>query len=386
MKGWDFNGLAFKDRSRQWWLRVPLLDRYLLRELIKPFLFGVGAVSSVGVAAGSLFSLLQDVTATRIPLDIALQVLVLQIPRFISLSLPIALLMASLLTISRLLSERELTAMQACGVSFGRLVRPILLFGLCITLAMFGLNEAIVPFTQYQSKLALRKPLQEGQITARDKNIFYPEYGPDKEVRRFFYAQSFDGKSMQGLTILDFTRSEANQIIAAESATWDSQGSRWQFRDGRLYIVTSDGSEQSVSSFSDQDLYVPRDATALAAPTQSLEDMSIADAQVYLATVQQQGNQLQTRKAQIRIQQQLSLPLVSVIFAFIGTALGSTLQGLSSSTGFGMSALIVLGYYILMFLTNNLGNLGWISPVLAAWLPNACMVGISVWLFKRINR
>jgi lipopolysaccharide export system permease protein len=382
----DFDGNGLKQHFSHWWLRAPLLDRYLLQELSKPFLFGVGAFSAVGVAAGSLFSLLQDVTATRIPLSIALQVLALQVPRFISLSLPIAMLLASLLSVSRLFSDRELTAMRACGVSFGRLARPILLFGLCITIGMFGLNEAVVPYTQYQSKLAMRRPLQEGQITARDKNIFYPEYGPNKEVRRFFYAQSFDGKAMKGLTILDFTRTEANQIIAAESATWDAQGSRWKFRNGRLYIVTSDGSEQSVSSFSDQDLYVPRDATALAAPSQSLEDMSIADAQSYLATVQEQGSGLQVRKAQIRIQQQLSLPLVAVIFALIGTALGSTLQGLTNSTGFGISALIVLGYYILMFLMNNLGNLGWISPFLAAWLPNACMVGISVWLLTRVNR
>lgn len=386
MNGVDFDWKGLKHRSSQWWLRVPILDRYILQELSKPFLFGVGAFSAVGVAAGSLFSLLQDVTATRIPLGIALQVLCLQVPRFISLSLPIAMLLASLLSVSRLLSDRELTAMWACGVSFRRLVRPILLFGLCITIAMFGLNEAVVPFTQYQSRIAMRRPLQEGQITTRDKNIFYPEYGPDKEVRRFFYAQSFDGKSMKGLTILDFTRSEANQIIAAESATWDAQGSRWQFRNGRLYMVTSDGSEQSVSSFSDQDLYVPRDATALAAPSQSLEDMSIADARTYLATMQQQGNDLQVRKAQIRIQQQLSLPVVAMIFALIGTALGSTLQGLTNSTGFGISALVVLGYYILMFLMNNLGNLGWISPFLAAWLPNACMVGISVWLLRRVNR
>jgi lipopolysaccharide export system permease protein len=366
--------------------RMPILDRYILQELSKPFLFGVGAFSAVGVAAGSLFSLLQDVTAARIPLDIALQVLGLQVPRFISLSLPIALLLASLLCVSRLLSESELTALKACGVSFGRLLRPILIFGLCVTIGMFILNEAIVPFTQYQSKVMMKKPLQGGQQSVRDKNIFYPEYGPDKEVRRFFYAQTFDGESMKGLTILDFTRTKASQIISADSATWDTKESLWQFRNGRIYLVTADGSEQSVSSFSDQNLYVPRDAMALAAPSQSLEDMSIADAQSYLDTARQRGSLLQVRKAQIRIQQQLSVPLVGAIFAVIGSALGATMRGLSNSTGFGITAVIVLGYYVLMFLTNNLGNLGWLSPLLAAWLPNACLVGISLWLFKKVNR
>jgi lipopolysaccharide export system permease protein len=366
-------------------LRIPILDRYILQELSKPFLFGVGAFSAVGVAAGSLFSLLQDVTAARIPLDIALQVLGLQVPRFISLSLPIALLLASLLSVSRLLSDSELTALRACGVSFGRMVSPILLFGLLISVGMFGLNEAIVPLTQYQSKVMLQKPLQGGQRSVRDKNIFYPEYGPDKEVRRFFYAETFDGELMKGLTILDFTRTKVSQIISADSATWDTEGSRWQFRNGRIYLVTADGSEQSVSSFSDQDLYVPRDAMALAAPSQSLEDMSIADAQSYLETMRQRGSVRQVRKAQIRIQEQFSVSCVGVIFVLIGSALGATMRGLSNSTGFGITAVIVLGYYVLMFLTNNLGNLGWLSPIFAAWFPNACLVGISLWLFKKVN-
>jgi lipopolysaccharide export system permease protein len=372
-------------RIETWIPKPSLLDRYVLQELGKPFLFGVGIFSTVGVSVGSLFTLLQQVSATQIPLDLALRVLVLQVPRFVSFALPMAMLMASLLCLSRLSSDRELTALRACGVSFLRLLLPILGFGLCVTGLMFWLNEDLVPFTQYQAKLMVQQPALEGKLNLQDKNVFYQEYGPDREVRRFFYAQTFNGKSMQGMTILDLTQPNANQVISAESANWDAQESRWRFQNGKIYLVTVDGKAQNVLSFEDQQLYVPRDPLDLAAPGQSLEEMSIADAQGYWQQQRQAGNTRRQLKAELYIQQQFALPFISLIFAVVGSALGTSLRRVSNSTGFGICILIILGYYLLTFLTNNLGNLGVLSPIAAAWIPNIATAAIAIWLALRVE-
>jgi lipopolysaccharide export system permease protein len=363
--------------------KLSLLDRYILQELSKPFLFGVGIFSAVGVSVGSLFTLLQQVSASQLPLDLALQILVLQLPRFISFALPMAMLMASLLCLSRFSSDRELTALRACGVSFFRLLLPILGFGLCVAGLMFVLNEDLVPFTQYQAKLMMQQPALEGKLNLQDKNVFYQEYGPDREVRRFFYAQTFNGQSMQGMTILDLTQPNANQIISAESATWDAQESRWRFQNGKIYLVTADGKEQNVLAFEDQQLYVPRDPLDLAAPGQSLEEMSIADAQAHWNQQRQAGNTRRQLKVELYIQQQFALPFISLIFGVVGSALGTSLRRVSNSTGFGVCILIILGYYFLSFLSNNLGNLGILSPVASAWIPNLSVAAIATWLALR---
>jgi lipopolysaccharide export system permease protein len=354
--------------------------------LLKPFLFGVGIFSAVGVSAGSLFTLLQQVTSTQIPLEIALKVLILQVPRFVSFALPMAMLLASLLCLARLSSDRELTALRACGVSFYRLLVPILVFCLSVMGLMFALNEDLVPFTQYQAKLMMQQPALEGKLNLQDKNVFYQEYGPNREVRRFFYAQTFDGQSMQALTILDLTQPQANQVISAERAVWDPKESRWQFQNGKIYRVTADGSDQSVASFKDQQLYIPRDPLDLAAPQQALEDMSIADARGYLAQQRQNGDATKQRKAELHIQQQFALPVVTLLFGVIGSTLGTSLRRVSNSTGFGISILIVLGYYFLGFLTSSLGNLGILPPVAAAWLPNGAISLTAVWLLARVDR
>jgi lipopolysaccharide export system permease protein len=375
-------------QQQRWpWLpRLSVLDRYMLQELFKPFLFGVGIFSAVGVSAGSLFTLLQQVTSTQIPLEIALKILLLQVPRFVSFALPMAILLATLLCLARLSSDRELIALRASGVSFYRLLAPILAFCVGVMGLMFALNEDLVPFTQYQSKLMMQQPALEGKLNLQDKNVFYQEYGPNREVRRFFYAQTFDGQSMQALTILDLTQRNANQVISAERATWDPKESRWQFQNGKIYRVTADGSDQSVAAFKDQELYIPRDPLDLAAPEQAIEDMSIADTRDYLAEQRKTGDPIKQRKAKLHIQQQFALPVVTLLFGMIGSTLGTSLRRVSNSTGVGICILIVLGYYFFGFLTNSLGNLGILSPVVSAWLPNLVIAITAMWLIARVDR
>jgi lipopolysaccharide export system permease protein len=375
-------------RQSRWpWLpRLSVLDRYVLQELLKPFLFGVGIFSAVGVSAGSLFTLLQQVTSTQLPLEIALKILMLQVPRFVSFALPMAILLATLLCLARLSSDRELTALRACGVSFYRLLAPILAFCLSVMGLMFFLNQDLVPFTQYQAKLMMQQPALEGKLNLQDKNVFYQEYGPNREVRRFFYAQTFDGQSMQALTILDLTQPSANQVISAERATWDPKESRWRFQNGRIYRVTADGSDQSVASFKDQQLYIPRDPLDLAAPQQSLEDMSLADAHSYLTQQRKVGDTNKQRKAELHIQQQFALPVVTLLFGVVGSTLGTSMRQVSNSTGVGVCILIVLGYYFLGFLTSSLGNLGFLAPVAAAWLPNGAIAVTALWLLAKVDR
>lgn len=368
-----------------WLPRLSVLDRYVLQELLKPFLFGVGIFSAVGVSAGSLFTLLQQVTSTQLPLEIALKILMLQVPRFVSFALPMAILLATLLCLARLSSDRELTALRACGVSFYRLLVPILVFCLSVMGLMFFLNQDLVPFTQYQAKLMMQQPALEGKLNLQDKNVFYQEYGPDREVRRFFYAQTFDGQSMQALTILDLTQPSANQVISAERATWDPKESRWRFQNGKIYRVTADGSDQSVASFKDQQLYIPRDPLDLAAPQQALEDMSIADAHSYLLQQRKVGDTNKQRKAELHIQQQFALPVVTLLFGVVGSILGTSMRQVSNSTGFGICILIVLGYYFFGFVTSSLGNLGILFPVAAAWLPNAAIAVTAIGLLARVD-
>lgn len=365
---------------------LPMIDRYILGALWMPFLFGVGAFSCLGIAAGVLFDLVRNLSEARISLDIALQVLLLQMPYFISFALPMAVLLATLITFSRLSQDNELTALQGCGVSLYRLVGSALIFGLCVTGLTFTFNELLVPHSQYQAKALLKQTLTQEQSNFQDQNIFYQEYGRDREVKRLFYARRFDGEKMNGLTMLDFSQAGVSQVVTADAALWEPETSTWTFYNGTIYVVTADGSYQNLLQFGEQQLRIPRSALENTIPERKVDEMNLVEASNYLKLIRQTGDRKQIRKLEIRIQQKWALPFVAVGFALIGTALSVSVRRNQINLGFGVSILIILGHYILSFLADALGNQGLVSPFLAAWFPTFLGVAIGGGLVIRAAR
>ncbi len=365
---------------------VSRLDRYLIQQLCQPFGFGVGLFSALGVSVGVLFDLLRQVTEVQIPLSIALQILGLQLPYFVSLSLPMAMLLASLLTFARLSQDGELTALRACGVSLGRLIFATVLFGCLASGGMWLLTETVVPITQRQAQYLLQAPLDSGMAQFQpQQDIFYQEYGPDRQVHRFFYAREFDGQALRDLTLLDFTRPGSHQVISAASATWDAQTHTWTFRDGTIYGVTPAGTTQNVLTFREQRLQIPRDASALGVPPTAAA-LSAEQMRHYITLLHQQNETRQVRQYETRLQQKYALPLTPMLLAMIGSLLGIRPQRLTPSTGFGLSVGIVLIYYLLLFLGETLGNLDLLSPVWSAWLANAILGLCSIGLWLKLRR
>ncbi|MBM5810054.1 MAG: LptF/LptG family permease, partial [Cyanobacteria bacterium M_surface_9_m1_291] len=129
--------------SRQW-RRIPLLDRWLVGELVGPLLFGIAAFTAVSLSVGVVFELVRRVSESGLPLWAAVQVLLLNLPGFLVLAFPMATLMATLLGYSRLSGNSELTALRSVGVSTRRMVAPALALAVLMSLLTFVFNDVIV--------------------------------------------------------------------------------------------------------------------------------------------------------------------------------------------------------------------------------------------------
>lgn len=78
--------------------RFPLLDRWILAELIPPLLFGIGAFTAVSFSVGAVFEILRRISETSVPFGDVVKILLLQLPSFMVISFPMASLMAALLS------------------------------------------------------------------------------------------------------------------------------------------------------------------------------------------------------------------------------------------------------------------------------------------------
>jgi lipopolysaccharide export system permease protein len=371
---------------------ISVMDGYIIRELMLPFLFGVGAFSSIGVSVGALFELIRKVTESGLSIWLAVQVFGLKLPEFIVLAFPMSTLLTTMMTYSRLSADSELIALRGCGVSIRRMIAPAIALSFVITALTFAFNEFITPSANHQAAIMLEQALNSENPPLQKRNILYQEFAEaaddpeEEELRRLFYARKFEDGTMYGLTVLDFSQEGLQQVVSAGSATWDLSRNTWNFYDGTIYVVSEEGSFRHIVRFDNQEIQLSRAPLDLATRTKDDKEMNILEASRYVRdVVQKTGDDREIRTWEIRIQQKYALPFVCVIFGLVGASLGVRPQRTGKATSFGISVIIIFGYYLFAFIANAMGEVGVLSPFMAAWLPNIIGLIAGVLLLLRAS-
>ena len=372
---------------------ISVMDRYIFTQLLMPFLFGVGAFSSIVLAIGSLFDLVRQVAEAGLPITVALEVMALKMPQFVVYSFPMSLLLTGMMTYGKFSSDSEIIAFRSCGVSIYRLILPALILSTIVTGITFFFNELLVPTSSQQATTTLARALKQDKPTFKKDHIVQPEYkivernGKKEQVLvRLFYAEKFDGKTMTGLTILDRSQADKglSQILNAQSAIWDSTKNTWDFSNGTIYLIAPDASYRNIVTFKHQQLQLPQSPFELAAlDNKNPDEMSVGESMDYLDQIQMTGDRKKILTVAVTIQRKLAFPFVCIVFGLIGSAMGIRPQRSGKATSFGVSVLMIFGYYLMMFIFGALGQAEIISPFLAGWLPNFIGLAIGGWLIAQ---
>ncbi|MFO7630311.1 MAG: LptF/LptG family permease [Prochlorococcaceae cyanobacterium] len=367
------------------WRRLPLLDRWLVAELIGPLLFGIAAFTAVSLSVGVVFELVRKVAEAGLPLPIAMQVLALRMPGFLVLAFPMATLMATLLAFSRLSGNSELTALRSVGVSTWRMVLPALAVSLLMSLLTFFFNDVVVPAANRSASFTLNQALGKAVAAERGDNMLYSRFDGRsttdsgnniKSLAQLFYADEFRDGEMRDLTVIDFTRQGQRQMLTAKTGVWNEEQAMWEFRNGRIVNVDLKTGGTTSATF-DRYLYpLTRDPIKMAEIPRDPAAMTLGQAKRAEKLLRQAGDVKEARRLRVRIQEKFAFPAISLVFGLLGSSLGVRPNSRTSrSQGFGISVLLIFGYYLMSFIFSSLGIKGSLMPVLAAWLP--VIIGLS---------
>ena len=385
---------SINQRIRAFLRHIPLLDRWLIVELISPLLFAVAAFTVVSLSVGVMFELVRKIVESGLPVLIAVQVLLQRLPSFLVISFPMATLMATLLAYSRLSANSELTALRSVGVTATRMILPALALALVMSSLTFVFNDVVVPRSNRSAEITLRRALGKSIATEKGDNIVYSRFGsverPDgsssKGLLQLFYANRFLDGTMTGVTVLDFSRVGFTQMLVAKSANWNEQEAKWEFLNGQILTLTPSGSTTSADF--DRYLY-PLSAAPIriAKLPKDANNMTVAEALQAEQLLQNAGDVKEARRLQVRIQEKFTLPMACLVFGLIGASLGAKPNSRTSrSQGFGISVVLILVYYVLSFSFSSLGVKGTLSPLLAAWSPVLISLAGGGFLLRQASR
>lgn len=372
--------------------RLPLIDRWLLGELIGPLLFGIAAFTAVSLSVGVVFELVRRIAESGLPIGAALQILLLRLPGFLVLAFPMATLMATLLAYSRLSGSSELTALRSLGVGTWRIVIPALVLSLFMSGLTFCFNDLIVPGSNLLATNTLERALGKSLTNERGDNILYSRFGKievdEGENRRMmthlFYSRMFRRGEMIDVTLLDFSRPGQRQMLTAKRGKWNEKQSMWEFIEGRV-VSLDDKTGATTSARFDSYFYpLTRDVLDVAKLPTDASVMTVGQALRAERLLIQAGNQKEARRIRVRIQEKFAFPAICFVFGLIGSSLGVRPHARTSrSQGFGISVLLIFGYYLMSFIFSSLGLTGALPPLLSAWLPVLIGLAAGCFLLRR---
>ncbi|PKL79034.1 MAG: hypothetical protein CVV27_02445 [Candidatus Melainabacteria bacterium HGW-Melainabacteria-1] len=346
-------------------LARKIIDRYISGEVLRPFVMLVLGVLVIMVAT-RLPTDMELIFNQNVPAPVVLRMIIYKLPEFVILGLPIAYMISTLLGLARMSKDFELIAIRATGTGSKRIMRPILIISVLVSVAAFYLNEKIVPVANRRSQAATdQAALQtQGQQSQQAANLAFK--GVDS---RFYFIQVVNkaDKSLDRVLIFDSDPSHPYRMVSAARGKWD--GTRWTLYNGIVQAYSGD-----VDAFVDQEytfdeLQVDTKIKIENYLTGEVNPKQMTTAELKeLVEASRSGGQ-ETRAYEIEYQAKFARPFATFFAALIAAPIGLKFAR-GGYIGFAISIILTFFYFVFQTIGEGFGNLGLLPVLLAAWLPN----------------
>jgi LPS export ABC transporter permease LptF/LPS export ABC transporter permease LptG len=364
---------------------LRIIDRYLLREIVTPFILAL-LMLTFALEIPPIIQQGERLIAKGVAWGIITKVLLTLLPQALSITIPMALLIGTLIALGRLSGDREMVALEACGVSLGRLLRPLLVFavlamgatGYVIIVALPAANQAFREIT-----FRLVQTMAESDVKPR---IFFQDF-PNVVI----YARDVQpGVGWTNVVVADNSAADEPKVYLAKRGRILIDADRKS-----VQMVLEDSTSHSVKP-SEPDRYSllqsrqtiisidPNSVFPREGPTKGDPEMTIAELKVRMAELQQEGkfphNQI------MYWQQKFSIPVACLVFSLVALGLGVSHRRDGKMASLVLGVGVVFVYYLLMYGAQGVAKAevlpGWFAW-LAMWVPN---VVVGIWGIALITR
>ena len=355
-------------------LVIRILDRLVARTFAVRFVVFVTSVPVIFV--------LSDLTERRDEFidrqlsggEIALGYL-FQIPHFIVWASPIAALIATVFTVHSMTIHREIQAAKAGGISFHRLVLPVLPAGIVMTAGAFLLSTVVPALNRKAAEILGDRDVYGGY---RNEFVHQLETGETLSIQQLVVNTG----SLGGVTLEDRREDGTLHHVWAREGTYTAADG-WTLRSGKLRIVNPDQSETSYTF----ERYRRR---GLDMPPEQLLDDPPEDQELGYRELGERAEALQRSggnpdKLFVRRAQKLSIPAATLIIVLFGAPLATTVKKGGASVGVGLSLSSTILYLMMLRLFEAIGASGGLPPFWAAWSPNFLFLAVGIVLLWRVR-
>ncbi|HTL96593.1 MAG TPA: LptF/LptG family permease [Gemmatimonadaceae bacterium] len=301
------------------------------------------------------------------------------VPDSMFMVLPAAVLFAAVFSIGAFTRHSEVTAAKASGISFHRLIAPILLASVFTALFTLFLGE-LVPVTDRKRNDILEERKFTG-VSDRFNFAYEAQHGRVYQIS----SLNVDRRAIDHVTIERKGNGPAypTYLVAAQSARWDTTRHVWTLQKGELHVIPDSLQTMSVRFDSLRDNVFTEAPADLTATPPSPDEMRYLELRRFIGALERSG--ADTNELKVELALKIAIPVTCIIIAVFGAPLATSAQRGGAAFGIGISLATTMIFLMLIQLTKAVGQGGVVPPALAAWLPNILFAAIGLVLLVRVR-
>ncbi|TSB01323.1 LPS export ABC transporter permease LptF [Sphingorhabdus contaminans] len=362
---------------------ITATDRYIFRLVMLPLL-GTLAIAASLLLLEKMLSLFDFVAAEGGPVSVVWRMLANLIPEYLSLGIPIGLLLGILLAFRRLATSSELDIFRAVGMSYFRLLRVPFLFAITLAVVNFAIVGFIQPSARYLYE-ELRFELRSGAFGAKVRVGEFNKVGENLTVRieesrdngnrlsgMFVYAQSKNGQSIA-------VSAEKGQFLRTD----DPDTILLRLEKGTLVHDAPNYKTPRVLSFTSHDVPIPLPSI------ENFRARGGKDREYSITELVRIGGNAQKpveerNKAWANFHFRLVEVAMMLLLPFLALALAVPPKRSTSALGVFLSIVMVVTYHKINEYAEGVGGMGIVDPFVALWLPFVLFAGLILWMYHVI--
>ena len=358
---------------------LTAIDRYLARLIMLPLL-GTLVIAAMLFMLDKMLSLFDFVAAQGGPVSVVWRMLANMLPEYMSLAIPIGLMLGVLLAFRKLATTSELDVMRAVGLSYGRLLRVPYFYAIALALLNFGIVGFVQPLSRHAYE-ALRFELRSGALGASIKVGEFTSLGKRMTLR---IERSLDeGRNLRGIFVRVNGRDGQSVAVTAAQGTFlatdDPDTIIFRLRDG---VLVNDGPKYKtprILSFSSHDLPIDLPQIENFRGRDVDREKTIPELVVIghnSATPDKLRHEVRANfhYRMVEVVMMLLLPLAALAFAIPP-------KRSTSALGVFLSIVFIVTYHKINQYGESVAALGKVDPILALWGPFVIVSGLIFWMY-----
>lgn len=362
-----------------------IFSRGVLRETLPTFLLATG-VTTFLLLVRAIFLVADLLVQRSVPLAVVGRILLYSVPHIIVLTIPIGVLFAALMAVSRLAADSEIVALQASGVRLARVAVPLLFFGgLMFLVNLFLALAVLAPANRNLQLLTLRIALS-GVSAAVEPGVFSDDFpGQLLYVKRI----DRDTRRWQGVLLFDLTNPIEERVVVADSGDLilnPTDGTAWlNLRDTTSHVLRPDD-PTSYQQTANRELRIFLAPPASAPIERRLGARQTDTEELLERASNSESHPMERQEARIELHKRVAIPAAALVFAALAVPLGMSSRRGGKGYGLTVSVLIVVLYYILLNNGQVLAVSGKVPIGVGMWFANLVGAAIAAVLLLRMSR